>query len=246
MVVAVVLSVLGCLLVRRKVPIETLRGGETAVAAILGAVGTLFAVLLAFTIVMVWDHFANSADAVEAEATHIGDLSRLAKSFEPADEQRIRRELIKYITTVVRDEWPAMAKGHDDRRAWQEMTQLWIAYRGITPRDQAVQVVYAESMTHLTIISDARRKRLHALHDDVPGLMWIALIAGGVLVVGIACLLAPQKNAVHVALVGTLAALITLNLFVIYELDNPFRGWPRIGAEGLQQELRRIQSSATE
>ena len=192
---------------------------------------------------MVWDHFTTATSAVESEATHIGVLSRLARSFDPADEQRIHARLVAYLSTVIHDEWPAMASGGDDVRAWNAIGDIWSAYRSVNLNDPSRQAIYAESLSHLSQVSDARRMRLHSLHDDVPGLMWLALVVGSLVVLIFTYLFVPERVAVHALLVGSVAALITLNLYLIYALDNPFRGWPRIGPDIMQQELTRMENA---
>lgn len=243
---AVLLSVFGAIRVRRTVPVNVLRSGEEEAIGVIGVLGTLYAVLLAFTVVIVWDHYTNATAAVEAETGELGDLSRLAKAFDPADEQRIRQHLVAYMSVVIEREWPAMAHGGDSERAWEVMGNLWTTYRSISPQTPARQAVFSESIAHLARLSDARRQRLHALHDDVPGIMWIVIVGGGVMVVMFTYLFAPERLALHMIMVGTVAAMIALNMFMIYALDNPYRGWPSVGTDIMRRELTRIQHATYE
>lgn len=241
--VVVFIAVLSAMTLHRKVPPEAFRGSEGVATAILGILGTLFAVLLGFTVIMVWDHYSDAASALHLEATHIADLRHLAQGFDPADDARIRTALSAYLSTVIRDEWPSMARGEDDARAKKALGGIWAAYRSVNTADTKQQAIYAESIAHLSQLTDARRLRLRALHDDVPGLMWIALIVGGLVVVTTTFFFVPSNVALHSALVGGVAALITLNLFLIYSLDNPFNGWPSIAPDILQQELGYLQDA---
>lgn len=237
---AALLAVAGAVAVRRRVAGELLSGDRDVATAILGILGTLYAVLLAFTVIIVWTHYSDAKSAVEQEANHVGDLSRLAGGFAPADRQRIHGMLVGYSLAVIENEWPAMAAGHGDEGSWRRLREIWSTYHAITPADARQQAIYAESIRELVNLSNSRRVRLHALTDNVPGLMWIVLIAGGLAVVMFNYLFRPRRFDTHAIMVGVLAALIAANLYLVYALDNPFVGWPRLGPDVLRAQVNRI------
>lgn len=244
-VAGVVAAAAGALIVRRRVPIDVLRGHHDVAAAILGVMGTLYAVLLAFTVVIVWNHFNDAAAAIDSEANHAGALSRLAQGLDPIEERRVRASLSGYLNAVIRDEWPAMREGHDAAAAQKALTGLWSEYRAMSPAAGRQQTIYTESIKQLEAISDSRCLRLHSLNDDVPALMWIILITGGAMVVMFTYLFGPERVSVHVLMVTALATLICMSLFLVLALDNPFDGWPTLSSDVLQIELNRV-SDGTE
>jgi hypothetical protein len=73
-----------------------------------------------------------------------------------------------------------MANGRSDPRTWKAMDALWSTYRSIVPGTAVQQIAYAESIRRLSDLSDSRRQRLHAVGADVPVLMWLLLIGGGI------------------------------------------------------------------
>jgi len=238
-------AVAGTVLIRRILPSTVLRSSHDVAAAIFAVIGTLYAVLVAFTVVIVWEHYSDAGSAAEREGTDLGDLWRLAGAFDPVDGDRVNRALVVYARSVIDREWPAMANGRSDPETWKAMDALWSTYRSIVPRTAVQQIAYAESIRRLDELTDSRRLRLHSLGADVPVLMWLLLIVGGLVVVGFCLLFAPESAAAHALMVGLLAAIIAANLYLVDDLDNPFDGWPRIEAEAMRSQLDRVIGEAS-
>src|SRR5262249_12799212 len=117
---AVALSIAGLLLVRRLVPIEVLESNHQVAGAKFQVVGTLYAVLLAFVVIVTWQQFQEVSMAVDLEATTLADLFRDAAEYPEAARVRFRRQLQTYAEIVVTDEWQAMGRGEESRQALEE------------------------------------------------------------------------------------------------------------------------------
>ena len=74
------LAVAGALLVRRWVTVEVLERHNDVAGFIYAVIGVLYAVLLGFTAIIVWERFDQAQANVEREANELGDLFRQAKS----------------------------------------------------------------------------------------------------------------------------------------------------------------------
>ena len=87
-IAATAIFVAGAVAVRRRFPREVFGANHEEAVAVMTTVGTLYAVLLAFTVIIVWTHYSDAKAAVEEEANHLGDLSRLSAGFDEADHAR--------------------------------------------------------------------------------------------------------------------------------------------------------------
>ena len=92
-------------------------------------------------------------------------------------------------------------------------------------------------------LADARRERLLATEEGLPGILWVVLIIGGVFVVGFTYLFGMENNLTHILMVATLALIISLVLFTVAALNYPFRGDVHIAPEAFEQVLERFESS---
>ena len=102
-------AVAGALLVRRWAPVEVLERHNEVAGFIYAVIGVLYAVLLGFTAVIVWERFDQAQAEVEKEANELGDLFRDAQAFPYETRRELETELRSYVRLVVEKEWPAMA-----------------------------------------------------------------------------------------------------------------------------------------
>ena len=68
-------------------------------------VGVLYAVLLAFVVVAVWQNYSNTETAVRNEAKAIVDLDQLADELPEPGKTLIHRHLHSYAKEVRQSEW---------------------------------------------------------------------------------------------------------------------------------------------
>src|SRR5262245_30896060 len=97
--------------VRAAVDTESLRRSNGEVGNYLQAVGTVYAVLLAFVVYVVWGQFNDARVQVDHEANEVVDLYRTADGFPDAARGHIQLGLQRYVDDVLGEEWPAMACG---------------------------------------------------------------------------------------------------------------------------------------
>src|SRR5437762_2024792 len=84
------LAVLGLVLVRRKVPIETLTSFHEVGGFLLSVVGTMYAVLMGLIVVDAMSKFESAKQNVQQEANALADVFMLAGQFSPAKKQEIQ------------------------------------------------------------------------------------------------------------------------------------------------------------
>src|SRR5215217_4293958 len=90
-------------------------------------------------------------------------------------------------------------------------------------------------------LADARRMRLVAAEEGVPGVLWAVLIFGGIVAVGFTYLFGLENTWAHRLMVVTLAAVIGLVLFTVGAMEHPFSGGARIGSGAFELILERFE-----
>jgi hypothetical protein len=243
---SIALAVIGLKLVRRLLSPAWQMEDEGIAGHFSAAIDRLYGVLLAFVVILVWNHFEDGKVLVAREANQIGDLSRMAKVLSPSVEQSVRKALINYTSAVIEDEWPAMARHRESTRTWMAMTQLWNTVREVHPSTAQETVTYDRILFRLNELSDSRRLRLLASEDRVPGILWVVLILGGVATVASTYFVRLKRHAPQALLTALVAGVIGFILFLIISLNSPFAGSIRLPPTALQHELERIQSPASE
>ena len=96
-------------LIHRWVGVEKLVQNNEIAGFKFATVGVIYAVLLAFAVIVVWEKFSTAENAVDQEAAAVAALLRYAVGKEPA-AIALRNSVTAYAKTAIEDEWPAMEK----------------------------------------------------------------------------------------------------------------------------------------
>ena len=191
---------------------------------IVAVVGVLYAVLLAFLTIVVWEHFSAAEDRANEEVDAATDIWRFAAYLDPADERRVSRDLDRYVESLVHDEWPKMARGRSSAVAQQNIIRLLGDAFGL-PADTLRQAnVQSRVLDRVQAVADLRRRRISDNQSGVPSVLWAALIVGASAVIGFLYLFGLQNFRVQLLMTAATATVIGLTFSVIIALDFPFRG----------------------
>ena len=104
-------AILGPLVVRRFVLLDKLSSNNEVAGFKFATVGVLYAVLLAFAIIVVWEKFSNAEDIVAQEAGAAETIFRLSHGIDNETGAELRDALGKYLAIAVAIDWPAMDRG---------------------------------------------------------------------------------------------------------------------------------------
>ncbi|MFI9550737.1 bestrophin-like domain [Nonomuraea endophytica] len=184
-------------------------------------VGAVYALVLGFVIVVVWQQYSETEATVGREANAVADLERMSHAL-PVDAQRQVQDAARtYLRLVIHEEWPLMARGATSPRAHAALVELWTVYTDMEAKQHA-SPLYDRSVTRLNELGDNRRQRLNDAGQSVSPLMWVMLYLGSVLTVVILCLFDADSDRLHRFLTMTLAGMLTLALILIGALQSPF------------------------
>ncbi len=163
----------------------------------------IYAVLLAFIAVVVWEDFRKADALVQTEANLVGNLYRDTVGLPDPLASGLRHTLFVYAETVVQDEWPALDAGRvEDAAGWQLLDKFHLALAQFRPADPGVQAIEAEMFRSLNALYDARRGRFHAAEEELPPILWWNLIAGAGLTILFSTLFGVPNFAMHVVMVA--------------------------------------------
>jgi hypothetical protein len=244
-------AVVGLMVVQRLVP-ATIRKEYNDVAGFVYAVlGVIYAVLLALVVIATWEEFGRARVTVEAEANALAEIFWLAHQLPEPEGRELQGLCRAYAEEVVNVGWPLMEQGRtpslersqETSRAWVLIDDIRATIQGYEPRTVAGQELYAEGLDQVQRLADARRTRLVAAEEGLPTVLWVVLIAAGIVVVGFAYLFGMENTGAHALMVVALAGVIALVLFTIAAMDHPFSGGARIGPEAFELVLNRFETS---
>lgn len=226
--------------------VEFRRGHNDVTAAIFSVIGVTFAVLLAFVAMLAWDGFNKAKAASYAEASSVLDVYNASLGFANPEKSAMRDDIIGYLETVVRVEWPAQAEGRIVDRGEAYLEKLNRIAIGLKPSGFADGNLHALLLQSLTRLRDARQQRLLAAETTIPAVVWIVTLAGGGLTIAFGSFLGFPSLGMHLALSAMLAVSGALVLILIIALSNPFRGDFRVSTLSFDRVLSHIEASPTQ
>jgi hypothetical protein len=245
------LALAGFELVHRLVPAASRRQHNDVAGFIYAALGVIYAVLIALVVIAVWEEYELARETVEQEANAAADIFWLADRLPEPRGTHLQELVRSYAEEVVEHEWPLMEQGKTPLMTQQQGTPAgWTLIDDIRqniqnfePRTQAEEQLYAEGLDQVDTLSDARRMRLVAAEEGVPGVLWAVLIFGGTATISFTYLFGLESTWAHRLMVVTLAAVIGLVLFTVGAMENPFSGGARIGTGAFELILERFETS---
>jgi hypothetical protein len=202
----------------------------------LPVLGTIFALLVAFVAVQVWNDFDKAKLAVATEASALRAVDVFAETLPDEQRTQLRALMNRHIEEAVNREWPAMAHGRASLRTLA--THLVAAQRlavSLKPQDNSQRTAQREIVDALHRALDARRQRIIISQSEVGPVKWAAVLLMGLCaLIAIAIVHSNDRLtcAIAVALFATGFALSSL---LIAAYSRPFTGEISVKPELLQE-----------
>jgi Protein of unknown function (DUF4239) len=232
----VLLSIAGTLIVRRLVGVEVLERHNEVAGFVYAVLGVVYAVLLGFAAITVWERYDRAQASVAQEANDLADLYRDAQTFPSDIRAQLGSQIRDYVRLAVDKEWPAMANGKSSPEVWDAYIQLWRAYYQFAPATDQEKTWYSQSLTKLNDLGDQRRLRLLMSRiGSVPIMMWIALLGTGAITIAFSFLFGTPNAIAQVIMSLGLAFTIALVMLAVVALGQPFAGISRVGHQPFDQ-----------
>jgi hypothetical protein len=206
------------------VPTEARQPHNEIAGFLINAIGVIFAVILAFIAVAVWESAGKAQDIVAAEANEATDILRNAAVYPEPLARRVRARLRQYLTVVVTEEWRLQQDGAMSPAAWRTIEELHndiLAFKPVAPGDG---IVHAIVLKHLDDLINARRSRQHMMGSSLNAIIWVVLLVLTALTVVSCYFVGSHGIRVQMTLTGFVGASIGAMLAFIIAMDYPFRG----------------------
>ena len=243
--VAVLMSLGGLAVVRRRVPSNELERHTDVAGYIYAVIGVIYAVVLALVVIAAWEEYRDARAAVANEASAVLNLARAANGWPAGDRAAVESALVAYARQVVDEEWPAMASGDFGPTADNvTLNELWQALNEAEASAAAKSASYEVALLQLDYLSEARGDRLLLGQEGLPVSMSVILIIGAVVTVGFAYFFAVENGRLHALMITSLAVLVVLLLLLQFQLGQPFEGVSAIEPTAMELVLAEIDSAS--
>ena len=209
--------------------------------------GILFALLVGFIAVEVWNNYDKAKVAVVSEASALRAVILLAGTFPEEQKNRIYALIDRHIEDAINKEWPAMAQQRatlSTLRANALIEALQVALT-LKAADDSQRTTQPEMIKALQTVLDARRQRIVVSQSTVGRVKWAGILLQGICTL-IAIAMVHSDNRLSCAIALSLFATgIALSLLLIAAYSRPFTGEISVRPDLLKQVLSSAPAATT-
>ncbi len=195
---------------------------------VVGAIGTIYALISAFILGNVWSNFKEAEQAVGQENEALIALWNSADYFDSLKaSNQTRKVLVEYIDYVESTELK-----HEKRsesilpcKEFLAIQRLIDSIEVVSPRDQ---IVFSSIISTYESLSIARNKRINRLATSMPKMLQGFFIIASVILWGGFAFEGFQNPVLYLAVNLGVTTIIVLNYFIIADFDNPLDGFIKV------------------
>ena len=202
-------------------------------------VGLLVSLMLSLAFSEVVDEVRVIRNAIEREAVAISDTFTNLKLFDIERTKETRSLLVEYTQAIIDDDWPALANDKLGLRAGALRRQLTDTLMNLEPATSNQKTLWSFIVADIDTLSDHRFIRLDAALAKPP--VYVNVIIFGFLVT-MACFGAYRPQLPLVALVSLYTVFVSLVLFLIVKLSDPFQGGISVPPTAFEYLVETLQS----
>ncbi|MBC6613167.1 DUF4239 domain-containing protein [Hymenobacter sp. BT507] len=223
---AVGLSLLGLRLTHRRLHrsrLTTLIDNGT-VGWFFSGVTVLYGLTLGLLTVATWQNYSTAAGIASQEAATLAVLYRDLSGYPDSVGRPLQRELRGYTTFIVQQSWPAQRRGmanDTERLVFTDFQQRLLHTQIYSLTEQVLHSAAIDAFNHLV---ELRRQRIESLSNGVPGVLWAAVLLGGLITIGFSFGFVVVSYRLHALLTGLVAMMVGLMVFLIVALNHPYLG----------------------
>lgn len=218
-------------LVQRAVPYTRLAKHNDVAGFIFSMLGVIYAVVLGFVVVVVWERHDVAIQNAQAEESAVSDIYRIVGALPKPFAQSVRSDIREYARLMIDQEWPAMRHGTESRQTQLKGEDLANSIEGFRPKGEGQANIHAAGLALLQKFLDARRERLRENEGSVVPILWWTLFIGGFATVGFTYFFGTENRRMQLAMTAVLAVMLATMYVLVAEFDRPFAGKIAVPAE---------------
>lgn len=195
--------------------------------SLMQVVAAYIGILIAFAGVQVWQDFSDAQNSAHREAASAAELYRDLATY-GSDTVEARDELKAYVASIVKDEWPLLARGKGSSRTDLALFNLYEAMGRIRPKDNRDSTIYGTAFSNLNALVGLRRDRIIHSESEMPEILWIVGLVGSVLIVAYTATFRPTRT--NVMMISGISLALGLMFLFILIVDRPYMGQFRVSS----------------
>jgi hypothetical protein len=188
------------------------------------SLAAMYLLVLVLALATEWQANGSAQQAVGNEAVAVRQLYWSASGLPPATANRLRGQVRAYVAAVISHDWPQMEHRTLDDQTEQMLSATSAFLLRINAATSGVVSAQQYALSQISAIVSARAQREADAETRLPTGLLAGVIATSIIVCGFPFAGGIRSAVACVALASLQAALVTVGVIVVFQLNNPFSG----------------------
>jgi hypothetical protein len=199
----------------------------------------LFGLLLGLVAVATYQSYSTVGDIVDKEASSLSALYRDFYGYPEPTRSQLQDALREYTRFTITEGWDQQRRGVVPTGGSKLITSVLHVLLAFEPSKESEKILHAETLRQYDIKVELGRARLSNVSTGLPGVLWHVVVFGAVMNIVLIWMLDMEIH-VHLILGSILSAILAAVIFLIAELDNPFRGQVSVGPGSIERVYKTV------
>ena len=192
----------------------------------------IFGLLLGLVAVATYQNYAKVSDIVDNEASSLAALYREISSLPQPSRGQLQQRLREYTRYTIEEGWAQQRRGIVPKGETVRSGLLIRSLLDFDPSKEREEIIYEDALRQSDHRNELSRARLSNVTIGLPTVLWWVVAVGAAINI-VLIWMQDMEVHVHMILGAALASILGLVIFLIAELDNPFRGQVSIGPDAI-------------
>jgi hypothetical protein len=200
-------------------------------AMLLLLLGSIYAVMFAFVIFVIWEQFTDVANFAMRECNSLDDLLRFSQYLNADASHAIRRALVDYAQRVVNSEWASLGERRKDPQTEKAFTVLMNAVIRAVPANPTEEQMHARLIDIVRRAGEHRDDRIAKSLTQIPPTLVRLVNAMAIALLLLVFVYPFHRGPIGFSCFVLFAGILFSANVVMMDLDNPFQGLHNVSPE---------------
>ena len=200
----------------------------------MSAVGTLYSVVLGMILVNSSEDFGDAKRSVEKESEGLVKVHAYSRQLPQKYRHEVAQSIKVYIDHIINYDSIHIP----DKKTRLTSRPLFVKIRSaiaeIEPETDKQKIIYQQMLEEFDKAGEGRRERFAFSSNNITWVEWLCLITGGIITIVFSFLFYVKNKFIHALMTGMVSLMVSLDLYAVYMLTEPFTSSMRIPTEILQ------------
>jgi hypothetical protein len=215
-------------------------GQNDIVGFYMAGVTVLYGVSVGLLAIGAWATYSDVQSKIDHEASALGGLYRDISAYPEPARSIMQDDLRRYTRQVIDVGWPLQQHGIVPNNASAVLSDFQEHFMSFEPQNERQKILAAEAYRTFNELTESRRARLNSVSAEMPGPLWALVLAGAFICIAVSWFFHTANFSMHFWMTILFSCLLSLLIFLVAVLDNPYRGKVSVSPEPLERVYQQV------